>query len=291
MNDLEYHIAAWAHAMEQTEYFSLDKSTPDQLPGIWDKLSVTYDDALGSDTTRVERTLEILERLGALTAHTVAIDIGCGTGSFALELAQRCKLVYALDNSTQMLGRLCSKAQGASNIVPILSDWRTIEPAALDSRINLALSCLNPAINDFESLDKMNAVSNDWCCYINALGNSVGTNTTRNELQEIIFGRALKSMSGNSVTFARNIIEAVGYETELWDIPCAWNRSVGKDSAVEEIINDYSRYIQIGNETKRQIEAYVESKLDDKGLYTQAVSTTLGVVTWMRKLATPILRR
>jgi putative AdoMet-dependent methyltransferase len=47
------------------------------------------------------------------------IDIGSGTGTFAIQVAQRCAIVYAVDVSKAMLDRAQSKAAeaGVSNIV------------------------------------------------------------------------------------------------------------------------------------------------------------------------------
>jgi len=278
--DLEYHIKAWSDAMEQTEYYSLDKSTPEQISGLWDRLSESYDDTLDNDRLRVESVMGILERTGALTSNTVAIDIGCGTGSFTLELAKKCKRVYAFDLSPQMLEKLRKKAKGYSNIIPISGNWKTIDTQTLDSDINLALSCLNPGISDFEGLSKMNTVSKGWCCYINALGSSIGSNASRNELQEIILGRKLKSAGGNSVVFALNIITAMGYKPELWEIPYSWCRSAEKENAIDNISNDFGRFTTISDEIRQKIADYVESNLDDNGLFVQSVNTTLGTITW-----------
>jgi len=278
--DLADHIAAWERAMAETEYFSLDKTPTAERPGLWDRLSHTYDLALGSDTARVERTMAILEQIGALTPQTVAIDIGCGTGSFALELAKKCERVYAIDTSPGMLEQLAQKAKGIPNLIPVLGDWNEIAPGDLDPRVNLALSCLNPGIRDFKSLDKMNTISKAWCCYISALGNSVGTDATRNELQELILGSTLRSAGGNSVIFPQNILTAMGYAPQLWEIPCAWTRSVEKAEAVDQIIADYSRFTEINAELSARIEVYITSKLDKTGRYTQTASTTLGALTW-----------
>jgi cyclopropane fatty-acyl-phospholipid synthase-like methyltransferase len=54
--------------------------------------------------TSAEEDLALLDRLG-LNADHVVIDIGCGTGAFAIEAARRCRTVYAVDVSASMLAR------------------------------------------------------------------------------------------------------------------------------------------------------------------------------------------
>lgn len=56
--------------------------------------------------------LLLIERLGLAPEHTV-VDLGCGTGAFALTAARHCRRVYAVDVSHSMLARLEEKARAA----------------------------------------------------------------------------------------------------------------------------------------------------------------------------------
>lgn len=60
---------------------------------------------------------EIVARLG-LSASATVIDMGCGTGAFALHAAERYRTVHAVDVSAAMLGRTKRKARkmGLRNI-------------------------------------------------------------------------------------------------------------------------------------------------------------------------------
>jgi SAM-dependent methyltransferase len=266
--------------MAKTERFSLDKTATENFPEVWNRLADDFDDGMGGDVTRVKKTLDILSRIGALTENTVAIDIGCGTGTFTLELAKHCRKVYALDISPKMLDILAQKAKhrGILNIVRVCDNWKSLDLSAFDPEINLALSCLNTGINDFESLDKMNKVSKCWNCYITVSGNT--QHTSRNELEEIVFGRTLNTAYGNDIIYPLNIIYAMGFKPELNYIPCNWSRSLSKTEAVAGFLDDYSRYKDIDFETMRKIENLVDTKLNADGMYFQSVNTMLGVMTW-----------
>ncbi len=65
-----------------------------------------YDRNQGSDPA-AERTL--IARLG-ITADSTVIDLGCGTGSFALEAARSGAEVHAVDVSRAMLDHAAAKA-------------------------------------------------------------------------------------------------------------------------------------------------------------------------------------
>jgi len=54
----------------------------------------------------------IINRLGLGPQHTI-IDMGAGTGAFALHAARHCKRVYAVDVSPAMLARCQTKAEAA----------------------------------------------------------------------------------------------------------------------------------------------------------------------------------
>ena len=278
--ELGVRIEEWRTAMAQTEHFSLDKTPPEKIFELWDAMADGFDSGLGQDIGRVIHTLEILTRIGALHEDTIAIDIGCGTGTFTLELAKHCRKVYAFDLSPKMLAALDRKAaeQGASNIVTICADWKAMDLSEFDPDISLALACLNTGLYDFEGLDKMNRVSKGWCCYMTSAGLKQAPN--KNELQEIVFGRTLKSANGNDIIFPFNVIYTMGYSPELHYVPCSWSDSSSKEEAIDDLVENYSRYKDIDSDTKRRIEAYVDSQLDEFGRYPRSVNTTLGVMTW-----------
>ena len=57
----------------------------------------------------------VLDRVSIGPQHTV-IDMGCGTGAFAIHAAPRCGHVFAVDVSQAMLDRAQQKAQGLANV-------------------------------------------------------------------------------------------------------------------------------------------------------------------------------
>jgi putative AdoMet-dependent methyltransferase len=83
------------------------------------KAEVKIYDASHSDFRDMEAEgLNVLDMLGIKASNSV-IDIGSGTGTFAIQAAKRCAMVYAVDVSKAMLDRAQSKAAkaGVSNIM------------------------------------------------------------------------------------------------------------------------------------------------------------------------------
>lgn len=75
--------------------------------------------------------VHLLQGTGALTAGSTVIDLGAGTGQFALAAAPECKRVIAVDVSPVMLGRLDEKLndRAASNVSIVRAGFLSYEHA------------------------------------------------------------------------------------------------------------------------------------------------------------------
>lgn len=280
MLDAQWIAGQWAEAMERSEAFSLDRNTPEQAVRHWDMLAEDYDTALGGDSRRAELVAEILRERGALHRDAVAMDIGCGTGTFALEMAKECRTVYALDYSQGMLDRLAEKAegQGIRNVVPVHCDWRTFDPASLGEEVSLSLSCLNTGMRDRESLVKMHEGTRGTCCYITTAGAARAKN--RSELQEIVFGRTLRNAGGGDVCYPFALLYAMGLMPELRYVPCAWRRTLSEEEGLRNLERDFGRYLPIDDALRERLAGYVRARLNEEGMYVEAMRAKLGVILW-----------
>jgi len=71
----------------------------------------------------------------------VILDAGCGTGRFTLELARKCKKVYAVDYSPRYVEILKERArrEGLHNIESFA--WDITQPFPFKQRVDKVLSC------------------------------------------------------------------------------------------------------------------------------------------------------
>ena len=112
----------------------------------------------GSDYAR-----EFLARVDLADVETV-LDIGCGTGNLALQLARRVRRVHALDFSAEMLRllRANARAEGVRNVVTHRLAW-TDDWARLP-RADMAICSRALAVDDLRAaLEKMNAQARRRC--------------------------------------------------------------------------------------------------------------------------------
>lgn len=87
-----------------------------------------YDERMSSMRNFAQEAADILDNL-ALTKDSIVLDIGAGTGEFAIAAAGRCSQVYAVDISQQMLDCALRKAtsRGITNIEFICAGFLTYE--------------------------------------------------------------------------------------------------------------------------------------------------------------------
>lgn len=102
---------------------------------------------------------------GVLTPDTTVLDIGAGTGSFALPFAKHCKEVVALEPVGACLDVLKAHArqQSLANIRTVHGFWEEFQPS---EQFDVTFSSMCPAICNVEELKKMEAMTRKACCLV-----------------------------------------------------------------------------------------------------------------------------
>jgi len=101
-------IAAWEASLRQRPNPRLD---PAEDRAFWQQHAAQYDARAGRDATATQ-SLALIERL--LRPDDTLLDVGAGTGRFAIPLARQVRRVTALDQSAAMLDVLAQKAAQAT---------------------------------------------------------------------------------------------------------------------------------------------------------------------------------
>ncbi|WP_029215112.1 class I SAM-dependent methyltransferase [Kallotenue papyrolyticum] len=112
-------VGAWRALLMQDRSARLD---PEVDRAFWEQYAPYYD----ARTAPPGSYDHVLEALCALVRpDDTVLDIGAGTGRFAVPLARRVRQVTALDHAPAMLRMLAAKlrAQGVTNVVCQLAEW------------------------------------------------------------------------------------------------------------------------------------------------------------------------
>lgn len=95
---------------DETKFSGVDFSQMDEV--------AAYDNMHQKFRDYAKASEEIIRRL-SLNSDSIVIDLGCGTGAFAIHAAKRCRTIYAIDISAAMLKycRRRAEQEGITNIV------------------------------------------------------------------------------------------------------------------------------------------------------------------------------
>lgn len=138
---------------------------------FWEEKALSYPDPFEENILSfTEGVSDIIENRCLSIKGARILDIGCGTGAFALPLALRGASVTALDISENMLQRLTTEAQrrGIHGVKTIRASWKEIDPhtAGLSGRFDVVLSALSIGVETKNDILKMEACSKQWCICI-----------------------------------------------------------------------------------------------------------------------------
>ena len=143
-----------------SEYFEhlwlSDNNKKEPLVDFWDFRAEEYNNSQTSVAARFthEEKVQELWDQGIINSDSTVLDIGCGTGQFAVELGKVVKQVVGLDFSENMLmyAKQNAETAGLTNIELVKSDWDSFQS---DQRFDFVLASMSPAIHDPAQLYKM----------------------------------------------------------------------------------------------------------------------------------------
>ena len=242
-------------------------------PDTWDRAAETYDDLDKCPDYRrqVTSVLNILQQKGALDKENIVIDIACGTGTYAVKMATKCKEVVCLDISRGMLAKLKEKARKLclSNIKIIEADWHEFNPV---ERYDLVFISMTPLLRSAQNLRGFLDLSRRFLAIVTWAG--IRENQLLKELYQEIMGTELVQ-KGHDMIFPFNYLYSLGVAPHLTFFNGCWERVRPVDSQVKNVIWRLELYRELTREEKRRVREKIEAMADDHGM----VSVTTRVRT------------
>lgn len=207
------------------------------------------------------------------------LDLGCGTGHYALLWSRWAAEVQAFDLSPKMIE--LARANAARSGIKIdfsVLDWRRAEPARLGwhKRFDLSFACRTPAICDRPTLEKMLAVTKGFGVLV---GLAEQKSALKDELNEIIERDRESFQAARSVYSAFNLLWLMGYLPEVSYFKQHWTESL----TLEEALALQNRYLEqagpLTEDESRVLRNFLESKLTG-GIITEEVEAVSAVIIW-----------
>lgn len=81
-------------------------------PNFWDKRAKKYDNRVQNHDALYVRSIEAVKSM--LSASDVALDLGCASGEYSLDLARFVRRIHGIDTSTRMIALATQKARDRS---------------------------------------------------------------------------------------------------------------------------------------------------------------------------------
>lgn len=271
----------WIEKWKMAAGFSAFRSAFPKEQACWDASAQYYDESMGSSTRRVDVLMSLLKKYGFFEEQgKKVLDIGSGTGSFALPLAAMGAEVTALDCSPEMNRIASEKAckQGlALDIKTGEFDSKSFEPGSFD----LVMASMNPGLYHPDPFCSMLSLSRDLVAYIGICQKTLKTKTKVGEptLDDLLLGRSLSHAGSNLVDYPYRVLKAMGYSPEVVPVTCRWSAIERPEQAMDRLLQHYQTLESklITKDYQKIIEAYVSSHLTGGSFMNQG-KTTMGIL-------------
>lgn len=211
--DIKYFDDLWASGQPK-DGMKHTKETWDRLAGGWKKDPPEIQEI---KDRQCRDMADFLVNRGVITPDSCVIDIGCGSGNYAMKFAKTAKQVTCSDISPKMLEYCKEDADrlGLTNVDYLECDFLNfdVDAAGWENKYDLVFTSLTPAMDGLKSIEKVNKVSRGFC-----VNNSFvyRKDNLRNAVKENVYGMPVSNKWGNSSTYCLfNILWQMGYHPEV----------------------------------------------------------------------------
>lgn len=154
----------WAAEWQAIEHEHEGADYIRRSPEFWNRMALSPKHSDENDHF-IEHFIEVLD----LQSEESVLDMGCGTGSLAIPLAQRGRRVIAADFAPQMLEIVQRQAalQRLATITPLQLSWDDDWSAhgLAEKSVDVAIACRSLIVDDLRSaLLKLDGVARDRVC-------------------------------------------------------------------------------------------------------------------------------
>ena len=241
---------------------------------FWDNRARNYPLPFDREThAKTGRILRLLKGMGAEFSGRRFLDIGTGTGVYALRLAGAARRVLGVDSSPEMLKvfRRERRRLGIKNAACLRSVWSALPAARVAGRFDIALASMTMAVKTRADILKMERAA-PLRVYIGWAG------LRRNALLEKCYshhGVEYKAPEGSAAVL--KVLEELGRKPKVKYITDAWTRR----NSVAETLRDIEVGLKVnGAKPDRAWTEKLLRRLARGGKVAQRTSVRKALIVW-----------
>jgi len=284
-NDPEAWRRLWLESKERSPANRRERHGEGAEVELWNLRASSYVEHSESEESRArrDRILAWLEQAGALQRGYRVLDIGSGPGNFTLPIARRVSEVVAVEPSQGMVGILEGRldSEGLKNVRILPKTWEAVDLGAESwtGAFDLVLASMSPGVSTPAMLEKMVAASRTFCYLSGWSGGRWGKwGQAQRDLWPLLFDEELGDYPSD-ILYPFGLLYSLGYRPELRFLHPRTHLEMAEEEAVEGLIDQFSRYLEVGAEARRTIGTYVHSN-SRKGTFVQEAATCQGFMLW-----------
>lgn len=253
---------------------SIMKGTRANEKLFWNNRARNYPLPFERETyAKTGRILRILEGMGVIFKGRRLLDIGCGTGVYALRLARQAKSAAGVDSSPEMLKifRAQKRLRGIKNASCLLSVWSTMPAARLAGRFDIALASMTMAIKTRADILKMERTAPQRV-YIGWAG------LRRNALLEKVYKRhGVKYQAPEGAAAVLKVLKELGRKPAVRYIRDSWEKKASLAATMRDI--EVGLTVNGAKMDREWVEALLK-KIAKRGQVRQRTSVRKALITW-----------
>jgi SAM-dependent methyltransferase len=242
--------------------------------GDWDRRASLFDVPVpGKDDPFVSLVLSISE---PDPSYSTLLDIGCGTGTYPLAMADQFHRVEGVDVSQEMVSIANRKAEerGASNAEFRVCDWTSVKTSQL-GKFNVVTARLTPAVATPEGFAKMMSVAGGWCFYAGYVSRG---NPMWDEIYRIT-GKRGDVTEPQRLLNAIEVLWKAGRRPKLEYIAEHRARTLTAEEARTMYVEGAKGFSELTGEQEKEIREAIDSRIED-GVFRDTSDPVIGVVCW-----------
>jgi SAM-dependent methyltransferase len=278
MLSAEYWARTWHDLQQEGLFRDSQKNHPGRWRSFYDQMAPLWEEMTGGGQPAAQAICEALASQGLLAQGSTVLEVGCGSGSLALVMAQREARVTALDDSSGMLEILQERARElpTNRILPVNDDWQAYEPKHPH---DVAIAAFFPPVMKPAGLERLESLARKTCALVVGTGHEAIP--LRRALWEKIMDQPLPDISFQ-MPCALGYLLASGRRPDLKHLSWRADLNLPKEHASHFYENYFALFGKTGPEVRQHIDTVLKTYAA-AGRVKLAGEASATLITWPTK--------